>query len=82
MLQRKSQKRLQGLPQGVNDIVPIADQHCRRVIIDAVIDNMEYDVLRRVLRQQRKHSDGETDDVFDVKQLADVVLLNVVDDVL
>ena len=66
----------------MNDIVPIADQHRRWVIIDAVIGNVEYDMLRRILRQQRKHSDSETNNVFDVEQLADIVVLNVVDDVL
>ena len=35
------------------DIVPIIDHHSYWVIIDAASGNMEYDMLGRVLRQQR-----------------------------
>ena len=51
----------------MNDIVPILDGHRYWVIIDVAICNMEYDMLGGVLRQQREHADGETDNVFDVE---------------
>ena len=52
VLQWECQKRLQGEPQIMNDVLPIIDGHRCWVIIDVAIGNIEDDMLGRVLRQQ------------------------------